>query len=53
MNRLDTAWFPFFHFLKCVLSASVAQSDALPTGDQEVAGSNRPGTATFFRGDWS
>ena len=33
--------------------ASVAQSDAHPTGDQEVAGSIPPGPATFFRGDGS
>ena len=31
--------------------ASVAQSDARPTGDQEVAGSTPAGSATFFRGD--
>ena len=29
----------------------MAQLDALPTGDQEVAGSNPPGSATFFCGD--
>ena len=34
-------------------SKSVAQSDARPTGDQEVAGSIPPGPATFFPGDWS
>ena len=32
-------------------SASVAQLDARPTGDQEVAGSTPAGSATFFRGD--
>ena len=32
-------------------SKSVAQSDARPTGDQEVAGSIPPGPATFFPGD--
>ena len=31
--------------------ASVVQLDARPTGDQEVAGSNLPRSATFFRGD--
>ena len=31
--------------------ASVAQTDARPTGDQEVAGSRPAGSATFFRGD--
>ena len=33
--------------------ASVAQLDARPTGDQEVAGPTPTGSATFFRGDWS
>ena len=33
--------------------ASVAQLDARPTGDQEVAGSTSAGSATFFHGDWS
>ena len=36
---------------KCVQLASVAQLDALPTGDQEVAGSTPTGSATFFCGD--
>ena len=31
--------------------ASVAQLDARPTGDQEVAGSIPAGPATFFRGN--
>ena len=31
--------------------ASVAQLDARPTGDQEVAGSTPPKSATFFLGD--
>ena len=31
--------------------AFVAQSDARPTGDQEVAGSSPAGSATFFRRD--
>ena len=31
--------------------ASVAQLDACPTGDQEVAGSTPVGSATFFHGD--
>ena len=31
--------------------ASVAQLDALPTGDQEVAGLTHAGSATFFHGD--
>ena len=30
---------------------SVAQMDARPTSDQEVAGSTPAGSATFFRGD--
>ena len=30
---------------------SVAQLDGHPTGDQEVAGSNPAGSATFFHGD--
>ena len=33
------------------LPASVAQFDARPTGDQEVAGSTAAGSATLFRGD--
>ena len=33
--------------------ASVAQLDARPTGDQEVAGSTPVGLATFFRGELS
>ena len=37
---------PFF----CA-AASVAQLDARPTGDQEVAGSSPAGLATFLRGD--
>ena len=31
--------------------AFVAQLDARPTGDQDVAGSTHAGSATFFRGD--
>ena len=31
----------------------VAQLDAHPTGDQEVAGSTPSGSATFFHGDCS
>ena len=31
--------------------AWVAQLDAHPTGDQEVAGSTTAGSATFFCGD--
>ena len=31
--------------------ASVAQLNARPTGDQEVAGSTSTESATFFRGD--
>ena len=34
-----------------IKSASVAQLDARPTGDQEAAGSIPAGSATFFRGD--
>ena len=33
--------------------AWVAQLDAHPTGDQEVAGSTPALSATFFHGDWS
>ena len=33
------------------LPALVAQLDARPTGDQEVAGSTPAGSATLFRGD--
>ena len=33
--------------------ASMAQLDAGPTGDQEVAGSTLAGSATFFRESWS
>ena len=36
-----------------LLPASVAQLDARPTGDQEVAGSTPTGLATFLRGDLS
>ena len=32
---------------------SVAELDARPTGDQEVASSTPAGSAIFFRGDWS
>ena len=32
------------------MPASVAQLDARPTGDQEVAGLAPAGSATFFRG---
>ena len=35
------------------LPALVAQLDAHPTGYQEIVGSTLPGSATFFRGDWS
>ena len=37
----------------CYVPASVAQLDAHPTGDQEVAGSTPARLATFFRWDWS
>ena len=33
------------------MPASMAQLDAHPTGDEEVAGSTPAGSATFFRGD--
>ena len=33
--------------------ASLVQSDARPTGDQEVAGLILAGFGTFFYGDWS
>ena len=35
------------------LPASVAQLDAHPTGNKEVAGLTPAESATFFRGDWS
>ena len=35
---------------KILLQASVAQLDARPTGNQEVAGSASARSATFFRG---
>ena len=31
----------------------MAQLDACPTGDQEVAGLIPAGSVTFFHGDWS
>ena len=34
-----------------LLPVSMTQLDALPTGNQEVAGSTPNGSATFFRGD--
>ena len=34
-----------------VLPASVAQLDARPTGDHEVAGLTHAGSGTFFHGD--
>ena len=37
----------------CEKPVSVAQLDARPTGDQEVAGSIPAGPAISFRGDWS
>ena len=37
--------------VKMVLPASVAQLDARPTGDQEVAGLTPARLATFFPGD--
>ena len=40
-----------FNSLIHIEPASVAQLDARPTGDQEVAGSTPAGSATFFRGD--
>ena len=55
--------FPYFHIKhivdgtrknclsKAILMTSVAQLDARPTVDQEVAGSNPAGSATFFRKD--
>ena len=36
-----------------VVWVSVAQLDARPTEDEEVAGSTPAGSATFFHGDWS
>ena len=40
------------NWLKSILlPASVAHSDACPTGDQEVAGWTPSGSATFFHGD--
>ena len=35
-----------------IFPASVAQLDASPTGDLEVAGLTPAGSATFFRGDY-
>ena len=35
------------------MPGSLAQLDACPTEDQEVAGSTPAKSATFFRGDWS
>ena len=35
------------------MRASVAQLDARPSGDQEVAGSSPTEVGNFFRGDWS
>ena len=45
-----------YHFrivvhIPATMPASVAQLDARPAGDQEVAGSTPAGTAKFFRGD--
>ena len=39
------------HYVKYIMSDSVAQLNARPTGDQEVAGSNPAGLTTFFHGD--
>ena len=39
--------------LRWTFMSEVAQLDARPTGDQEVAGSTPPRSTTFFRGDWS
>ena len=36
---------------KCIFSASLAQLDARPTGDQEDAVSTTDGSGTFFRED--
>ena len=41
----------FIKIINFALPASVAQLDARPTGDQEVAGSTSTGPATFFRGE--
>ena len=41
----------FQYYIRRVLPDSVAQSDARPTGDHEVAGSTPAGSATFFHGD--
>ena len=40
-----------FSTINVNVPAPVAQLDARPTGDQEVAGSNLVGSATFFRED--
>ena len=40
-----------FNEYQYVWPASVAQLDARPTGDQEVAGSTPAGSAIFFRRD--
>ena len=44
---------PHPFFVQCFrkMLASLAQSDARPTVDQEVASSIPAGSATFFRGD--
>ena len=46
----------FTAYVKCILACSksilpfsVAQLNARPTGDQEIAGSTPAGSATFFR----
>ena len=42
---------PVCHTVTSLWPASVAQMDARPTGDHEVAGSIPARSATFFRGD--
>ena len=46
-----SVFFFFFFFVVVFLPVSVAQLDARPIGDQEVAGSTPAGSATFFLGD--
>ena len=49
-ERMCTTLFFFFFFLSVLeISVSVAQLDARPTDDQEVAGSTPAGSITFFR----
>ena len=44
---------PLLRVLKLGKTASMAQLDVRPTGDQEIAGSTPARSATFFSGDRS